>query len=249
MNRIINYTIVENKPLTANVYKMVLKGDGSWVKHPGQFINITIDGKFLKRPLSLCDYTSDSLTIIYKVVGEGTAWLKQLTENEEIEALVDLGNGFQLKENKEAILLVGGGVGVPPLYGLAKQLRKEKLKVTVILGFNTKSEIFYEQEFLDLGCSVHVCTVDGSKSIQGYVSDVMKQEHLEDLYYCTCGPQAMLKAVYKTSHTQGLLSFEERMGCGFGACMGCSCETVSGYKRICVEGPVMESEDLLWTKD
>lgn len=247
MKSIQTYKILQNEPLTQNVYKMILEGDTSWVTNPGQFINITIDTEYLKRPISLCDYDDSTLTIIYKVVGVGTSWMAKQEVGKEIEVLVGLGNGFTPQQSKHA-LLVGGGVGVPPLYRLCKDLIEKGVEVEVVLGFNTKSECFYENEFKLLGASVTVCTVDGSYGTKGFVSEVI-QGDLKNYPYYSCGPLPMLKAVFDASNTQGQLSFEERMGCGFGACMGCSCKTLTGYKRICVEGPVMKSEEILWTKD
>ena len=238
------FTIKSNEPLTESVYKMTLSGDTSAITAPGQFVNIALSGKFLRRPISVCDVCGDVLTIIYKVVGEGTEQMKEMQPGEELDILTGLGNGYDLTLVGDSPLLIGGGVGVPPMYLLAKKLIAEGKKVTVILGFNTKNEIFYEEEFKKLGAEVLVTTADGSYGIQGFVTDAMKG--LSYTHICTCGPEPMLKAVYKASETSGQFSFEERMGCGFGACMGCSCKTITGYKRICKEGPVMKKEEILW---
>ena len=236
--------IIENEPLTANVYKMVLKGDLSAVTAPGQFVNIRIDGLFLRRPISVCDVNGDELTIIYKVVGKGTEAMSKMTEGTVLDVLTGLGNGYDMSSIGECPVLIGGGVGVPPMYLLARRLRAEGKNVSVILGFNTESEIFYEKEFRDLGAEVIVTTVDGSCGMKGFVTDALKEIRYSD--FCACGPEPMLKALYKATDTTGQMSFEERMGCGFGACMGCSCKTSTGSKRICKEGPVLRKEEILW---
>ncbi len=239
------FTIAENVPLTDSVYKMRLVGDVSAITAPGQFINIKLDGLFLRRPISVCDVSDDSVTILYKAVGKGTEQMSLMKEG-VLDVLTGLGNGYDTSLSGDCPLLIGGGVGVPPLYLLAKKLIAEGKKVTVILGFNTKDEIFYKEEFEALGANVYVATVDGSFGIRGFVTDAMKD--LDYSYFYTCGPEPMLKAIFKASSTSGQLSFEERMGCGFGACMGCSCKTVTGYKRICKEGPVLKKEEILWEK-
>ena len=237
------FKIQSNSALTEKVYKMVLSGDTSAITAPGQFVNIQLSGHFLRRPISVCDYDAETLTIIYKVVGKGTATMANMTAGETLDILTGLGNGYDLSLSGDRPVLLGGGVGVPPMYNLAKKLIAEGKKVSVILGFNTKSEIFYEEEFKKLGCEVTVTTVDGSYGKKGFVTDALPQDYS---YFYTCGPEPMLKAVYKATATSGQMSFEERMGCGFGACMGCSCKTLTGYKRICKEGPVMKKEEILW---
>ena len=238
------FTIKENVALTDTVYKMVLSGDTSDITNCGQFVNIKLDGLFLRRPISVCDCVNDELTLIYKVVGKGTEQMCRMAKGDTLDILTGLGNGYDTSLSGDAPLLLGGGVGVPPMYMLCKKLIAEGKRVSVILGFNTKSEVFYEEEFRALGACVSVTTVDGSYGTRGFVTDVMKD--MEYSYFFTCGPEPMLKAVYKTSVTSGQFSFEERMGCGFGACMGCSCKTITGYKRICKEGPVMKKEEILW---
>ena len=238
-----SFTIASNVPLTENVYQMRLLGDTSEIRRPGQFINIKLEGLFLRRPISVCDAEEGSVTIIYKVVGAGTEQMSRMKSG-VLDVLTGLGNGFDLSLAGERPLLIGGGVGVPPLYFLAKELRGAGKEVTVILGFNTKDEVFYEEEFRALGADVIVTTADGSYGVKGFVTDGMRD--LDYTYFYTCGPEAMLKAVYKISRGAGQFSFEERMGCGFGACMGCSCKTVAGYKRICKEGPVLKKEEILW---
>ena len=239
------FEIAENIALTESVYKMRLVGDSSAITAPGQFVNIKLDGLFLRRPISVCDASDDSVTILYKVVGEGTERMSRM-QGGVLDVLTGLGNGYDTSLSGDAPLLIGGGVGVPPLYMLAKKLIAEGKRVTVILGFNTKAEIFYKEEFEKLGAEVYVTTVDGSEGIRGFVTDAMK--NLSYTYFYTCGPEPMLKAVFRASETSGQFSFEERMGCGFGACMGCSCKTVTGYKRICKEGPVLRKEEILWEK-
>lgn len=236
------FEIKENIALTESVYKMTLSGDTEGIKC-GQFVNILLDGLYLRRPISVCDCTDGELTIIYKVVGNGTEQMSKMTEG-VLDILTELGNGYDISKAGENPLLLGGGVGVPPLYMLAKKLIAEGKKVTVVLGFNTKDEIFYEDEFKKLGADVYVTTVDGSYGTKGFVTDVMK--NLSYSYFYTCGPEPMLKAIYNASETSGQLSFEERMGCGFGACMGCSCKTKYGNKRICKDGPVLEKEEIIW---
>ena len=238
-----NFEIIENVALTDNVFKMTLQGDVSAITAPGQFVNIKLDGLFLRRPISVCDVTGDHLTIIYKAVGKGTTQMSQMKEG-ILDVLTGLGNGYDLSLSGDHPVLLGGGVGVPPMYFLAKELIAQGKQVSVILGFNTKSEVFYEQEFLALGADVTVTTVDGSYGMKGFVTDALL--NMDYTYFYTCGPEPMLKAVYRAAKTSGQMSFEKRMGCGFGACMGCSCKTITGYKRICKEGPVMKKEEILW---
>ena len=237
------FTIKENKALTDTTWKMILEGDTSAITASGQFVNIQLDGLFLRRPISVCDYDEATLTIIYKVVGKGTEQMSAMQAGQELDILTGLGNGYDLSLTGEKPLLIGGGVGVPPMYNLAKKLLAEGKAVSVILGFNTKDEIFYEEEFKALGCKVTVTTVDGSYGIKGFVTNAMDCEYT---HFCACGPEPMLKAVYNATKTSGQFSFEERMGCGFGACMGCSCKTKYGNKRICKDGPVLEKEEIIW---
>ena len=237
------FEIIENVKLVPNVYRMCLRGDTAAITAPGQFVNIKLDGMFLRRPISVCDVQGDVLTIIYKVVGKGTEAMSKM-ESGKLDILTGLGNGYDLSITGEKPVLLGGGVGVPPMYLLCKRLIAEGKKPTVILGFNKAEEVFYEAEFKALGCPVLVTTVDGSYGIKGFVTDALKD--VEYTHFCTCGPEPMLKAVYRATATGGQMSFEERMGCGFGACMGCSCQTLAGYKRICKDGPVMRKEEIKW---
>ena len=236
------FTITDNVALTATVYKMVLTGDTDGIA-TGQFVNILLDGLYLRRPISVCDCQGDTLTLLYKVVGKGTQQMAAMQAGQTLDLLTGLGNGYDLSKAGEHPLLIGGGVGVPPLYMLARQLREQGKAVSVILGFNTADEVFYEREFAALGCDVTVTTVDGSYGVKGFVTAALPADYS---YFYTCGPEPMLKAVYAATATSGQFSFEERMGCGFGACMGCSCKVITGYKRICKDGPVLEKEEILW---
>ena len=237
------FTITENTPLTKDVYRMRLAGDVSAVAAPGQFVNIKLEGLFLRRPISVYDRDGDSVTIIYKAVGKGTEQMTRMNPGDTLNVLTGLGNGYNTSLSGDRPLLLGGGVGVPPLYMLAKQLLAEGKQVSVVLGFNTQDEVFCEQEFKDLGCRVTVITVDGSYGVKGFVTDALPEDYT---YFYTCGPEPMLKAVYRATKTEGQFSFEERMGCGFGACMGCSCKTVTGFKRICKEGPILLKSEIIF---
>ena len=238
------YEIKSNTKLTDSIFEMVLIGDTSSITAPGQFINIKIDGFYLRRPISICDYDENTITIIYKVVGEGTEVMSKMNSGEKLDVLCGLGNGFDTSKSMDKPILIGGGVGVPPMYNLCKKLIAEGKSVTVILGFNKKDEIFYEEEFKNLGADVKVTTVDGSYGIKGFVTDALRVT--EYSYFYTCGPMPMFKAIEATVKTSGQYSFEERMGCGFGACMGCSCKTKYGNKRICKDGPVLTREEIIW---
>lgn len=238
------YEIKENINIAPSVYKMTLKGDTASIKKPGQFINIKLDGLFLRRPISISDWGEDFIVIIYKVVGAGTKKMSEMKKGERLDILCGLGNGFDTSKSDKKAVVIGGGVGVPPMYGLAKKLISEGKEVSAILGFNTKDEIFYKDEFEKIGAKVFVTTVDGSFGTKGFVTDAL--ENIDYSYFYTCGPEPMLKAVYNKTTTSGELSFEERMGCGFGACMGCSCKTKYGNKRICKDGPVLVKEEIIW---
>ena len=239
------FTVNSNEKLTDSVYKMTLAGDTTAIERPGQFVNIQLDGLFLRRPISVCDVEKGKLTIIYKVVGKGTEKMSKFKGGEELDVLVGLGNGYFTDFSEDKPLLIGGGVGVPPLYYLAKCLLKEGKTPTVILGFNKAVEFFMKEEFESLGVKVLIATADGSVGVKGFVTDAVK-EVSEYTYVYTCGPEPMLKAVYNATTTDGEYSFEERMGCGFGACMGCSCKTKYGNKRICKDGPVLAKEEIIW---
>ena len=240
------FTIKENRPLTDCVWLMRLEGDTSDITAAGQFVNIQLEGLYLRRPISVFDCEAGLLSIIYKVVGKGTEQMTTLHVGTELDVLTGLGNGYNLEKVGKKPLLVGGGVGVPPLYYLAKKLLAAGKKPEIVVGFNTASEIFGVEFFEELGCKVTVTTVDGSHGIKGFVTNAL--ESIDYDYICTCGPEPMLKALYRATECSGQYSFEERMGCGFGACMGCSCKTVTGYKRICKDGPILEKEEILWEK-
>ena len=236
------FTIEQNKELAANAYEMVLAGDTSAITKPGQFVNIALPGRYLRRPISVCDCAPGRLTLIYKVLGEGTAEMTKMQPGTHLDVLTGLGNGFELSKAGDAPVLIGGGIGIPPLYWLAKELIKLGKTPAVVLGFNTADEMFYVEEFRALGCDVAVATIDGSYGIKGYVTNAVNKRFSQ---YYACGPSPMLRAVHKLD-LPGQLSLEERMGCGFGACMGCSIKTKDGYKRVCKDGPVFGKEELPW---
>ena len=237
------FEIIENRPLNSQVMRLRLRGDTGAITRPGQFVNIRIDGCFLRRPLSVCDWDKDSLTVVYRIVGRGTEELSRM-ESGSLDILTGLGNGFDLAPAGDRPLLIGGGLGFTPLYALAKQLIAEGKRPQVLLGFATAEQVVYEEEFKALGCTVTLCTEDGSRGVKGYVTQAM--QGLDYSYFYTCGPEAMFKAINDCAVTSGQFSFEQRMGCGFGACMGCSCETLYGVKRICKEGPVLRKEEIRW---
>lgn len=262
------FEIINNDNIATGIWKMVLAGDTSAITAAGQFINIKLDGHFLRRPISVHDVSDEEVTIIYKVLGHGTEEMTELPAGTELDILTGLGNGYSLEEAGDKPLLIGGGVGIPPLYNLAKRLLADSSsdsesapfssarKVQVVLGFNTAAEMFCVDEFLELGCEVVIATADGSYSVaddktgavktavKGFVTDAIAD--LDYSYFYTCGPEPMLRALHKATKSDGQMSFEERMGCGFGACMGCSCKTITGYKRICKDGPVLRKEEVLW---
>ena len=240
------YTVISNTPLTKDVYRMVLEGDTEWITRPGQFVNIELEGLYLRRPISISDWDERTITIIYKVVGRGTEQMSKMAQGVKLDLLTGLGNGFDTSIESERPLLVGGGVGVPPLYRLAKDLLAQGKQVSVVLGFNTSSEIFYADEFKALGVDLYISTADGSMGVKGFVTDAIREAEIKFDYFYSCGPLPMLKALCDCCEVSGELSFEERMGCGFGACMGCSCKTLAGKKRICKDGPVMKREEIIW---
>lgn len=238
------FEVKANTKIAENTYKMVLGGDCSGITASGQFVNIKLDGFFLRRPISVCDYNDNELTLIYKVVGKGTEYMAELGVGAKLDVLTGLGNGYDLSKSGNEPVLIGGGAGVPPMYNLCRKLVAEGKKPQVILGFNKENEVFFENEFKALGAEVTVTTADGSYGMKGFVTDALK--NMKYTYIYSCGPEPMLKAIYNTAETSGQLSFEERMGCGFGACMGCSCATKYGNKRICKDGPVLEMEEIIW---
>ena len=238
------YRVVSNEALTPLIYRMVLEGDTSALCATGQFVNLKIDGLYLRRPISVCDWDASTITLIYKVVGKGTEIMAKAVPGQEFDVLTGLGNGYNTAKSGEKPLLLGGGVGIPPLYALCKKLIVEGKSPTVILGFNKQDEIFLADEFRALGVRVIICTADGSVGVKGFVTDAMKTVDYD--YFYTCGPMPMFRAIEAVAGTSGQYSFEERMGCGFGACMGCSCKTKYGNKRICRDGPVLEREEIIW---
>ena len=236
------FTVVSNSALTDVVYKMVLEGDTSAITNCGQFVDLRLPDKYLRRPISVCDYDETALTLIYKVVGSGTEIMSTLPAGTRLDLLTGLGNGYDTSLSGDSPVLVGGGVGVPPLYNLCKKLVAEGKHPQVVLGFNTASEIFLAGDFKSLGVPVHIATADGSGGTKGFVTDVIKA--LDYTYFYSCGPMPMFKAMENIMTTSGQYSFEERMGCGFGACMGCTIQTKNGYKRVCKDGPVFMREEV-----
>ena len=236
-------TLTENRPLAEGIRRLTLTGEGLEEQRPGQFLNIRLNGLFLRRPISVCDWEPGQVTVIYRVVGLGTEQLAAMRPGETLDVLTGLGNGYDLAPAGASPLLIGGGVGVPPLYLLARRLREQGREVTAVLGFRTAKEVFAAEDFRTLGCRVTVTTEDGSEGVRGFVTGALPENYS---YFYTCGPEPMLRAVFRATKTSGQFSFEERMGCGFGACMGCTCRTVTGGKRICREGPVLRKEEILW---
>ena len=239
------YEILSNEKIAKDVYKMILNGDTSDIKYPGQFINIKIDDLYLRRPISVCDYDDNCITIIFKVVGHGTEKMAEMKVGKKLDILTGLGNGFFTDRSGDNPLLVGGGVGTPPMYRLCKDLINEGKKPVVVLGFNSKEDVFFEEEFKKLGAEVYVSTVDGTYGTKGFVTDIIKTLNGYTYHYA-CGPLPMLKALYNTAEGDGEYSFEERMGCGFGACMGCTVKVKDGFKRVCKDGPVLRKEEIIW---
>ena len=245
MQRVV-LTVAKNVALTPLIYEMTLVGDVSGVTRAGQFVEIALDGLYLRRPISVCNYEEGQLTLVYKVVGKGTDLMSQMAEGTELDVLTGLGNGFDVEYECQKPLLVGGGVGVPPLYRLTRDLIARGREVSVVLGFNTESEIFYAEEFEKLGAKVILATADGSVGVKGFVTDAIRESGVEYDYFDSCGPLPMLKALCSATTTSGEVSLEERMGCGFGICMGCSIMTANGAKRVCKDGPVFKKEEVLW---
>lgn len=237
-------SVLENTRLAEGIYRLRLTGDTSAITAPGQFVNLKLSEFYLRRPISVCDWTEGELTLIYKVLGHGTEAMTRMTPGAELNVLTGLGNGYDVSRAGARPLLVGGGVGIPPLYGLAKRLTAQGKRVTAVLGFNRETEIFLAEEFRALGVEVIIATADGSAGLKGLVTDGMAAVS-DYTYLYTCGPEPMLKAVYGVCRTSGQFSFEERMGCGFGACVGCTMETKSGPRRVCKDGPVFRKEELL----
>ena len=238
-------TIENNRMLKKDIFELTLRGDVSDIERPGQFVNLKLEGLFLRRPISVCDLEGDRLTLLYKVVGAGTEQLSRMSAGEAIDTLTGLGNGFDLSKAGVSPLLLGGGMGCAPLYFLAKRLLAEGVKPAVVMGFGSEREAVYEEKFKALGVRTLITTADGSAGIKGFVTDGLSEAGSFDYTYA-CGPEPMLKAIYNAAACDGQYSFEARMGCGFGACMGCSCKTKYGSKRICKDGPVLERGEIVW---
>lgn len=240
------FTLERARQLTGDVWELTLAGDTSAVTAPGQFINIQLPGKFLRRPISVCDWRSGSLTLLVKEAGAGTRELVRLPEGTKLDLLTGLGNGFGLSNPPENAVLAGGGIGAAPLYGLARRMLARGQRPIAVLGFRSKSDAFYTEEFTALGLEVHTATEDGTLGTKGFVTDVLKALP-EGQYVLACGPTPMLRAVHALPRiTGGQFSFEARMACGFGACVGCTIETKAGLRRVCRDGPVFRKEDILW---
>ncbi len=236
--------VLHHRLIAKDTYELVLETNFLDVK-PGQFVEIKVnDEYFLRRPLSICSYDNGRMVLLYKVVGAGTKALSQIGPLKTLDVLGPLGNGYTINTQSEHALLIGGGIGIPPLYQLAKTLKAQGLTFSIILGFNKLEDVFYEDEFKALTDHVYVTTMDGSYGFEGTTVDLIHQHDIAYDYYYTCGPKPMLMALLKEK-PEGQLSFEERMGCGFGACMGCSVKTNDGYKRICREGPVLQSKEVM----
>lgn len=243
MNQVINYKILSNIKLNHDTYELVLEGPTNWYK-PGKFINIKIANKLLRRPMSVCKVENNKMTVVYKIIGEGTCILSGMLKGEFLEILIDLGNNYEI-QNRNDNLIIAGGCGIGSIYMLAKEFAEKKINFKVILGFKTKNDVFYENEFRKLTNDLLICTDDGTYGLNGRITDVIKNNNLQDYYYYACGSANCLKAIFKTCK-QGQLSLESKMGCGYGVCMGCSIRTKNGFKRVCKEGPVFRSEELLW---
>ena len=238
------YTLRSNERLTPAVWRMTLEGDTQWITAPGQFVNVELDGCYLRRPISVCDWDERTITLIYKVVGEGTALMAGLRPGARLDLLTGLGNGFDITRCGERPLLIGGGVGLPPMVGLCRCLMQAGKHPTVLAGFNTADEVFLREDVEKLGAPFVLATMDGSAGIKGLVTDALPEIDFTDI--CACGPLPMLKAIMNADGHPAQLSFEERMGCGFGACMGCTVKVKGGYKRICKDGPVLVREEVIW---
>ena len=235
--------IISNRRIAENIYEMKLRGDFTAVTNPGQFVELTVDGCYLRRPISVCDAENDVLTLVFKTVGKGTEKMSNMPVGKKVDMLVGLGNGYDISKSGERPLLVGGGIGVPPLWLLCRRLIEKGAKPTVILGAGSAPEVFYRDEFEKVGATVYVTTADGSYGVRGFVTDALPEVYDT---FCACGPLPMLRALCRAADKPGFLSLEARMGCGFGACMGCTIETAHGPKRVCKEGPVFRKEELIW---
>ncbi len=240
------FTLEQARQLTGDVWELTLAGDTSAVTAPGQFVNLELPGKFLRRPISVCDWDEGRLLLLVKEAGAGTRQLVRLPAGTELDTLSGLGNGFDLSAVPENAVLTGGGIGIAPLYGLAKRMIAAGRRPRAVLGFRSKADAFYREEFAALGLEVHIATEDGSLGTRGFVTDVLKTLP-EGQYVLACGPTPMLKAVHALPQLSGgQFSFEARMACGFGACVGCTIQTKQGPRRVCKDGPVFQKEDIVW---
>ena len=237
------FKLTENTALTYKVSRLRLEGDVSAIKKPGQFVQVQLDGLFLRRPFSVCDRDENSFTILYETAGTGTELLRTLPAGTKLDVLTGLGNGFDLYRGGNNPLLIGGGTGLSPMFWLAKELLALGASPKALLGFNTADDVFYAEEFEALGIETLITTTDGSRGIKGLVIDAMDKPYSG---FYACGPEAMLRAVCEASNKPGQISLDRRMGCGFGACMGCTVITRNGPKRICKEGPVLDREEIIW---
>ena len=237
--------VTSNRPLAKGIWEMKLSGCTPECR-PGQFVNLMIGGCYLRRPISVCDWQDSILTLAYKIVGKGTRAMSEMNPGAEIDALAPLGNGFDTSVPCAGALLVGGGIGCAPLFKLSRALRAQGKDVTLVAGFRASDEIYYKEEFEALGVKVLIATEDGSAGVKGFVTDAIRYENPSYDYIYACGPMPMMRALCSVTDAPGQMSLEERMGCGFGICMGCTCKTMTGGKRICKEGPVFPREEIIW---
>jgi 2-polyprenylphenol hydroxylase and related flavodoxin oxidoreductases len=237
------FEIASNVSVARDVFRMELSGDTRSISASGQFVNVELTGRFLRRPFSICDWDNGKVKLLYKIVGEGTEQLSHMTAGARLNLLIGLGNGFDASQGGDTPTLVGGGLGAVPLPALAKALLRRGAQPRAYLGFASAEDVVLMHELQTLGVETHVATVDGSAGHRGFITDLLP----EGAYVFACGPEPMLRAVYQKA-ASGQFSFESRMGCGFGACMGCTCETNFGNKRICKDGPVLWKEEILWQK-
>lgn len=240
------FTIKENRRIASDTYRMELSCGFMPETRAGQFVDIALDGFYLRRPIAVCDLSDDGMTICYKAVGKGTEYMSTLRPGMTLDLLTGLGNGFNVAACRDAALLIGGGLGAAPLHLLCRELKAAGKKVSVVLGFNKAEEIILIEEYRKMGVEPGIATLDGSAGTKGFVGDVIARMSPEyDRFYC-CGPLPMMKAVCESLPTGGEASLEERMGCGAGFCYGCTRMTRGGAKRICKDGPVFDKEEIIW---
>ena len=244
--KLADFDVISNDPIAKDTYSITLVGDCSAITAPGQFVNVALEGKYLRRPFSVCSLSGEVLMLVYKVVGEGTRQLSMFKSGGSLNLLTGLGNGFSISDGIKSPLLIGGGVGAAPMYWLAARLKKTGADVRAVLGFKSADEVFLAGALAQIGAKVFVSTEDGSAGVKGFVTNAINQSGVSYDYVYACGPEAMLKAVHDMAETEGQYSFESRMGCGFGACLSCTCETKYGLKQICKDGPVLRGEEIIW---